>query len=61
MTMVDLAAAKAPGLGCPWIMPLTEPLRKRAWDVPLDQWDEHLELPDMLAGRELSRKSNERP
>jgi vitamin K-dependent gamma-carboxylase len=59
--MVDLAAAEPPGLGCPWIMPLTEPLRERAWDVPLDQWEEHLELPDMLAGRKNSRTSGEGP
>jgi hypothetical protein len=48
---VDLAAAEPPGLGCPWIMPLTEPLRIQAWDIPLDQWERHLELPDMLATR----------
>ncbi len=59
--MVNLAAAEPPGLGCPWIMPLTEPLRERAWDLPLDQWEEHLELPDMFAGRKDSRKSNEGP
>jgi hypothetical protein len=48
---VDLAAAKPPGSGCPWIMPLTEPFRVQAWDVPLDKWEEHLELLDILTGR----------
>jgi hypothetical protein len=48
---VDLAHAPSPGVGCDWIMPLTEPLRHDAWDVPLDQWDRHFELPESLARR----------
>jgi hypothetical protein len=47
---VDLAAAERPGLSCPWIMPLTEPLRTKAWDVPLEDWERHLELPSMSSG-----------
>ncbi len=26
----------------PWIIPLTEPLRKEGWKVPIDQWDQAL-------------------
>jgi hypothetical protein len=47
---VDLAAAARPGLGCPWIMPLIEPLRAEAWNVPLEEWEHHLNLPAMFSG-----------
>jgi hypothetical protein len=39
---VDLAAAPPPGWDCNWIVPLTEPLRREAWNVPIDQWERHL-------------------
>jgi hypothetical protein len=32
-------------------MPLTEPLRYDAWDVPLNEWDRHFKLPETLASR----------
>jgi hypothetical protein len=48
---VDLAHEPSPGFGCDWIMPLTEPLRHNAWDVPLDQWERHFTLPRSLARR----------
>lgn len=28
-----------------WILPLTEPFRKEAWRVPIDQWKSHVDLP----------------
>lgn len=30
-----------------WIMPLTEPLRADPWDVPVDHWRQHVELPEI--------------
>jgi vitamin K-dependent gamma-carboxylase len=41
----------------PWIVPLHEPLRKPAWDLPLDQWDGALSeiIPDDM--KSLSAKS----
>jgi hypothetical protein len=48
---VDLAHEEPPGFGCDWIMPLTEPLRHDAWDVPLEKWEEHFQLPETLAQR----------
>jgi vitamin K-dependent gamma-carboxylase len=53
---IDLAAAAPPRIGCKWIMPLTEPLRDQAWNVPLDEWERHLELPTTLARRLAARK-----
>jgi hypothetical protein len=56
---VNLAHEAAPRLGCDWILPLTEPLRHKAWDVPLDQWEQHFELPQPLARRmALSRTAH---
>jgi hypothetical protein len=43
---VDLASAAPPGIGCPWILPLTEPLRTKAWNVPMDEWEHHVKLPN---------------
>jgi hypothetical protein len=42
---VDLAASDPPAIGCKWILPLTEPLRTEAWNVPMDQWEQHVDLP----------------
>jgi hypothetical protein len=53
---VDLAAAEPPGLGCPWIMPLTEPLRAEAWDVPLNEWERHVKLPAKFSGGHINVK-----
>ena len=27
-----------------WIVPLYEPLRKKAWDIPLQEWPKHLPI-----------------
>jgi hypothetical protein len=48
---VDLAHEPSPSYRCNWIVPLTEPLRHDAWDVPLDQWESHFTLPESLARR----------
>lgn len=29
----------------PWIRPLTEPLRRDPWRVPLDEWEQHVDCP----------------
>ncbi len=28
-----------------WVLPLTEPFRKEAWRVPVEQWKSHVDLP----------------
>ncbi|MEX2169339.1 MAG: HTTM domain-containing protein [Pirellulales bacterium] len=53
---VDLAAVDAPGIGCDWIMPLTEPLRDEAWDVPLEEWERHVPIPDAISKRIAANK-----
>jgi hypothetical protein len=30
-----------------WVMPQKEPLRYPAWDLPVEQWREHIEIPDL--------------
>ncbi|WP_166831202.1 HTTM domain-containing protein [Thalassoroseus pseudoceratinae] len=47
---VNLAAEPRTWRFSEWILPLTEPYRHRAWDVPVDQWEQHLtlELPVQL-------------
>jgi hypothetical protein len=30
-----------------WIMPLEEPLRQPAWNVPQSQWKEHMKIPEI--------------
>jgi hypothetical protein len=30
-----------------WIMPLTEPRRTDPWTVPLNEWEHHVDLPDL--------------
>ena len=43
---VDLAAQTLSLWGKPsWILPLTEPFRKEAWRVPVEQWKGHVDLP----------------
>ncbi len=42
---VDLAAEPVTWNQPAWVMPLTEPLRETAWDLPLPEWEEHIELP----------------
>ena len=36
---VDLAAVPPGGGALDWIIPLTEPLRREAWDAPLSEWE----------------------
>jgi hypothetical protein len=30
-----------------WVMPLKEPLPSKPWTVPVDQWRQHLDVPDL--------------
>lgn len=41
---IDLAAEPRRLGVYPWVLPLTEPLRHNAWDVPMSQWESHPEL-----------------
>jgi hypothetical protein len=58
---VDLAAEprhwKRPG----WIVPLTEPLRERPWDVPLEEWERHVEIPLQYRRPEASLTNTKTP
>jgi hypothetical protein len=41
-------AAQPRAFGKPdWLMPLTEPLRNEAWNVPKEEWKNHVELPPL--------------
>lgn len=44
---VDLAAQPVFALHRPWIVPLHEPLRDEPWTVPLNEWENHVVLPDL--------------
>jgi hypothetical protein len=45
---VDLAAQPFAWWSTPaWIVPLKEPFRAEAWNVPMDQWKSHVELPEI--------------
>lgn len=44
---VDLAAQPRFALNRPWIVPLREPLRKEPWTVPLNEWERHVDLPNL--------------
>jgi hypothetical protein len=45
---VDLAAEPRGQLGKrDWVMPLTEPLRREPWIVPVEQWRQYVELPEI--------------
>ncbi len=44
----DLAAqTRGPFVIRDWVVPLSEPLRALPWDVPVDQWRQHVELPEI--------------
>lgn len=45
---VDLAATPRGLHRKDWITPLTEPLRPEPWIVPLNEWERHVEIPDLL-------------
>ncbi len=32
-----------------WVLPLSEPFRQHGWDVPLEQWEQHVDLPAWMA------------
>jgi vitamin K-dependent gamma-carboxylase len=57
---VNLAAERRGWRFYPWILPLTEPLRLEGWDVPGDEWLQHVtvELPDELRPTRGSRPGN---
>ena len=44
---VDLAAQPKVALHRPWIVPLHEPLRNEPWTVPLNEWEHHVDLPEL--------------
>lgn len=44
---VDLMTEPRGFYSRPWIMPQTEPLRRPAWNLPPEQWRQHVELPDL--------------
>lgn len=45
---VDLAAQPSFAFHRSWIIPLHEPLRKEPWTVPLNEWENHVDLPNLL-------------
>jgi len=42
---VDLGSQPVTWAKPAWILPLHEPLREEAWDVPLAEWEQHIALP----------------
>ncbi len=44
---IDLAAQPRFAFHRSWIVPLYEPLRKVPWTVPLNDWENHLDLPNL--------------
>lgn len=44
---VDLVKIERGQRNRPWVMPLTEPLRKYPWDVPLLEWERTLDIPPL--------------
>jgi hypothetical protein len=44
---VNLAAERRTFRRPPWILPLVEPLRVQAWDVPVMEWERALDLPPL--------------
>ena len=57
---VDLAAQPRAGFERSWIVPLTEPRRELPWTVPLNQWERHVQLPDLpFLQRELPDKGED--
>jgi hypothetical protein len=52
---VDLASQAVQWQTPPWVLPLTEPFRKEAWDVPLLEWEQHLDLPEQFVMNQSPR------
>ena len=44
---VDLAAEPEFAFHRRWIVPLREPLRQEPWAIPLDEWERHVDLPEL--------------
>ena len=44
---VDLASQPKYAVFRTWILPLTEPLRETAWKIPLNEWEKHMDLPQL--------------
>jgi vitamin K-dependent gamma-carboxylase len=55
---IDLARERRKGWGTyPWVLPLVEPLRDSPWDVPLLEWEHHVELnPDLVRQKDRARE-----
>ncbi len=53
---VDLAAQPLHATGArAWIVPLSEPFRTTPWTVPIEQWREHVELPEFKFMKDAKR------
>lgn len=42
---IDYARVERTWFPQPWIIPLTEPLRREPWTVPLEEWEQHIPVP----------------
>lgn len=54
---VNLAAEVRTWKFSKWIVPLKEPFRHQAWDLPVDQWEQHLTL-ELPAQLQIGRHSS---
>ncbi len=41
-----------------WVPPVTEPLRWPAWDIPVQQWREHVEMPEIKFLEDMKKQSS---
>lgn len=44
-----------------WVPPLAEPLRSPPWDIPVDQWRQHIELPEINFLKSMQAQHESRP
>jgi vitamin K-dependent gamma-carboxylase len=44
---VDLVPLKRGQRSRPWVLPNREPLRQQPWDLPLMEWERHVEIPPL--------------
>lgn len=44
---VDLASVERGRLTRPWVLPQQEPLPETPWTVPVEEWPQHIALPDL--------------
>ena len=54
---VDLTQVSRGERCASWILPLTEPLRHNAWDVPIDQWEKQIAPPQQSVSVPLQRNT----